>query len=387
MRSRWTRWIRRLVLLGLLAGFVWVARLTLFAPAIVPVTVFTVERGRVEQTVTNSKAGTVESRRRASLSPEMGGRVEVLAARKGDRVRAGQVLMRLSDAEYRAQLVLQERAHEAAVAAEREACEAVELAVREAERARRLLDEGIGSQQLVDQLETARAARVAGCEAARARVRQAEAAVSVARVTLARTVLRAPFSAVVAEVSTEVGEWITPSPPGLPIPPVIELIAADALYVSAPIDEVDLARVRTGLPARVTLDALAGRVLQGRVVRVAPYVDARAQESRTVEIEVELDDRAASRELVPGTSADVEVILEARDDVLRIPTYALLQGDHVMLVRGDRLARVPVKTGLRNWDFVEITDGLAPGDRVVVSLDRPEVREGARVRVEGEATG
>ncbi len=382
MRSRW---VRRLVLLGLLAALVGVARLTLFAPAVVPVTVFIVERGRVEQTVTNSKAGTVESRRRASLSPEIGGRVEMVAVRKGDRVRAGQVLLRLSDAEPRAQLLLHERARDAAVAAEREACEAVELAVREAERARRLLEEGIGSQQLVDQLESARVARIAACEAARARARQAEAAVGVARTTLDRTVLRAPFAAVVAEVSTEVGEWITPSPPGLPIPPVIELIATDQVYISAPIDEVDLARIRPGLPARVTLDALPGRSFPGRVVRVAPYVDARAQENRTIEVEVELTEPAATRELVPGTSADVEIVLEVHEDVLRVPTYALLPGDHVMVVRGDRLARVPVQTGLRNWDFVEITRGLAAGDRVVVSLDRPEVREGARVRVEGEA--
>jgi HlyD family secretion protein len=57
----------------------------------------------------------------------------------------------------------------------------------------------------------------------------------------------------------------------------------------------------------------------------------------------------------------------------------------VMVVREARLARVPVETGLRNWDFVEVTRGLAPGDRIVVSLDRPEVRDGARVRIEGEA--
>jgi HlyD family secretion protein len=379
------RGLRRLIVLGLLGALVWAARLTLFAPTVVPVTVFVVERGRVEQTVTNSKAGTVRSRRRASLSPEMGGRVAALAVRKGDRVRAGQVLMRLADAEYRAQLELQARALDAAVAAEREACEAVELAVREAARAKRLVEEGVGAQQLLDQLETARAARVAACEAARARVRQAEAAVGLARATLDRTVLRAPFAGVVADVSTEVGEWITPSPPGLPIPPVIELIATDEIYISAPIDEVDLGRVHPGLPARVTLDAYPGRVFPGRVVRVAPYVDARAQESRTVEIEVELDDAAASRTLVPGTSADVEVILEVHDDVVRIPSYALLQGDHVMVVREARLARVPVETGLRNWDFVEVTRGLAPGDRIVVSLDRPEVRDGARVRIEGEA--
>jgi HlyD family secretion protein len=380
MRSRW---IRRLLLLGLLAGLVWGARVTLFRPVVVPVTVYTVERGRVEQTVTNSKAGTVRSRRRASLSPEMGGRVEMLAVRKGDRVKAGQVLMRLADAEPRAQVALQERALDAAAAAEREACQAAELAAREAERMRRLVEDGVGSPQALDQLETARAGRAAACDAARARVRQADAALALARVTLSRTVMRAPFDAVVADVSTEVGEWITPSPPGLPIPPVIDLIATDEIYVSAPLDEVDAGRVQTGLPVRVTLDALPGRVFRGRVARVASYVDDRAEQNRTIEIEVDLDDRADARSLVPGMSADVEIVLDAREPVLRVPTYALLQGDHVLVVRDDAIERVMVRTGLRNWDFVEIVEGLSAGDRVVVSLDRPEVREGARVRVEG----
>lgn len=382
MRSRW---IRRVLLVGLLAGLVWGARATLFRPAVVPVTVYTVERGHVEQTVTNSKAGTVRSRRRASLSPELGGRVEVLAVRKGDRVKAGQVLMRLADAEHRAQVTLQERALDAAAAAEREACQAADLAAREAERMRRLVEDGIGSPQALDQLETARAGRVAACDAARARVRQADAALALARVTLARTVVRAPFDAVVADVSTEVGEWITPSPPGLPIPPVIDLIATGEIYVSAPLDEVDAGRIRTGLPVRVTLDALPGRVFRGRIARVASYVDDRAEQNRTIEIEVDLDDPAAARSLVPGMSADVEIILDVREPVLRIPTYALLQGDHVLVVRGDAIERAPVRIGLRNWDFVEIADGLSAGDRVVVSLDRPEVREGARVRVEAEA--
>jgi HlyD family secretion protein len=383
MRSRW---IRRLVVLGLVAAAVWIARVTLFEPSLVPVTVHQVERGPVEQTVTNSRAGTVRSRRRASLSPEMGGRVEVLAARKGDRVSAGQVLMRLADAEYVAQVTLQERAVDAARASEREACQAADLAAREADRMRRLVEEGIGSAQLLDQLETAHTGRVAACDAARSRVRQADASLALARVTLARMVIRAPFDAVVAEVSAEVGEWITPSPPGLPIPPVIDLIATEAIYVSAPIDEVDLARVRTGLPVRVTLDALPGSVLRGRIARVGAYVDARAEQNRTIEIEVELDDQAEARRLVPGTSADVEVILDVREDVLRIPTFALLQGDHVMRVHDDVLERVPVRTGLRNWDFVEVAGGLSPGDLIVVSLDRVDVREGARVRVEGRAT-
>ena len=98
------RWVRRLLVVALLVAGVVLARYTLFKPQIVPVTVFRVGRGTVEETVTNSKAGSIKSRRHASLSPEMGGRVEMLAVREGQRVKQGDVLMRLVADEYRAQV-------------------------------------------------------------------------------------------------------------------------------------------------------------------------------------------------------------------------------------------------------------------------------------------
>ena len=89
--------------------------------------------------------------------------------------------------------------------------------------------------------------------------------------------------------------------------------------------------------------------------------------------------------LLPGTSADVEVVLDTRDDVLRIPTGALLSGGKVLVVAdGRRLALRDVEVGLRNWDASEIRSGLAEGEAVVLSLDRPEVKEGARVKIEAD---
>jgi HlyD family secretion protein len=113
----------------------------------------------------------------------------------------------------------------------------------------------------------------------------------------------APFAGVVAEVSIEAGEWTTPSPPGLPIPPVIDLIDISSLYVSAPMDEVDSARIRTGQTVRVTVDSHPGRSFPGHVRRVAPYVLDLEAQNRTVEIEVVLEILALPR--CSGTSADV----------------------------------------------------------------------------------
>ena len=190
MRSRWRR--RTLILL-VLAVLVTAARLTVFRPAPVPVTVFRVATGRVEETVTNSKAGTVKTRREASLSPEMGGRIEELPVRKGDRVQKGQLLLRLAPADMAAEHALQARALDAVRASEREACEHSAQSAREATRMARLAEDKIVSAELREKTDAERQMALASCEAARARIRQAEAALARAGVTLGKTELRAPF--------------------------------------------------------------------------------------------------------------------------------------------------------------------------------------------------
>lgn len=380
------RWAKRAAwLVAILAVGVGL-KLTVLLPKAVPVTAYRVAAGRVEETVTNSRAGTVKSRRRAELSPEVGGRVAELSAQKGARVSRGALLMRVADADYRAQVRVQESAVAAARSGRTEACRQAELAERELARNRNLAAERIVSAEMLDQLQSRRDVAAASCESARSRIGQAEAALALARANLGKTLLKAPFDGIVADVTTEVGEWITPSPPGLPIPPVIVLYDDGATFVSAPMDEVDVAKVRVGQPARITLDAYSGRSFPARVTRVAPYVLDLQEQNRTFEIEAELEDAAFARKLLPGTSADVEVILASREGVLRVPSYAILEGGRVLLIDDLRLVSRSVETGLKNWQFAEVAKGLSAGDAIAVSLDRPDVREGARVSIEAETT-
>lgn len=378
---RMRRWRLRLAIGLLLGAAVVLARRTVFAPDPVPVDVAEVMRGRVEQTVTNSRAGTVRTRRRAKLSPEVGGRVVGIPHREGERVKTGDVVLELDDELQRARTVVAQRELEAAAARRGEACLNAERAQRELVRNRGLVKEGHISANLLDQVESAAQAAAAGCEAARAGEESARAGAELAQSELEKTVLRAPFDGIVAEVTIEVGEWSTPSPPAMPVPPVVDLLDPDSIYVSAPMDETDSARVRPDLPARVTVDSHGGQSFPGRVVRVAPYVVDYEAQNRTVEVEVELDDRVLAATLLPGTSADVEVILDARKDVLRVPTSALLASGGVLVMDGNRLVERKVRTGLRNWDTTEVQDGLSEGERVVTSLDRAEVKDGARVTV------
>ncbi len=380
-----TWWLKFLLAVAVVAAGGAVLRFTVLLPKRVPVTVHRVGVGRVEDTVVNSRAGTVQSRLRSEISPGIPGLVVEIPARKGAHVQRGEVLLRLNDREYRAQAELAERGVEAARAVADQAQLEAENAERQWKRTEELARNQVVSDTAIDLDRTRSLTTRAMAVAAQARVQEAAASLEVARATLEKTVITVPFDGVVLDVTTEVGEWISPSPPGVPLPPVLDLIDPKALYVSAPIDEADVARLQTRLPVRITLDAFRGQSFQGKLTYLSSFVETRQEQNRTLRVEAEFDEAQLPPNLLPGLSADVEIILDARDNVLRIPTYALLEDNRVLLVEGDRLVERKVAVGLHNWSYTEITSGLLAGEAVVVSLDRPEVKTGARVAVSGEA--
>ncbi len=356
-------------------------RFTVFRPVPMEVQAVAASRGVVEESVTNSRAGTVKARRRAQISPEIGGRAVEIPHREGDQVSQGDVLLRLDPAVLDARTLLSRRELEAARAQHEQACTNARRAQRERDRLSRLAQDGIISTDVLDQAETTVETTRSACEAAAAVVAQAQASIVLQERQSGLTVIRAPFAGIVANLSIEIGEYITPSPPGMPIPPVIDLIDPASVYVGAPMDEVDSARIQPGQPVRLSVDSYPGRTFPGRVLRVAPYVLDREEQNRTVEIEAGFDEIPAGVRLLPGTSADVEVILETRPQVLRIPTPSLLEGNRVLVVANGVLVEKKLTVGLKNWDWTEVRTGLAAGDPVVTSLDRPEVQAGAAVRV------
>ena len=105
-------------------------------------------------------------------------------------------------------------------------------------------------------------------------------------------------------------------------------------------------------------------------------------QNRTVEIEAEFDDSGLATSLLAGTSADIEVVLEIHENVLRIPTSALREGRSVLLPEAGVLVEREIEIGIKNWDFAEVVGGLSEGEQVVVSLDRVEVQPGADVEIE-----
>jgi len=353
----------------------------------VPVTLFTVERGVVEASVSNTRAGRVNACRRAKMSPAAGGQIARLAVKKGQRVKKGEILLELWDEDLHAQEALAQEQLKVSLTRTQEVCTLADAAQRDAARSQELRNQGFISAQQLDRALTEAQAKAAACASAKGDVDQARSRIQLARAALERMVLRAPFNGIVADISGELGEYATPSPPGILTLPAIDLIDDSCLYVSAPIDEVDAAKLKVGQRSRITLDAIKGRSFPGRVRRIAPYVLDLEKQARTVEVEVEFDKVDGQDGLLVGYSADVEIIHDTRQNVLRIPTQALLEGNRVLLygTKG-MLEERKLEIGLSNWEFVEVKSGLAEGDRIVTSLDRPGVKAGVRVEPEAAPT-
>ena len=352
-----------------------VLQLTVFRPRPIEVEGVRATRGLVEDAVTNSQAGTVKARLRARVGAERAGRVASIERREGARVKRGELMIQLDPSTAQNQLDVAQRDVEAAAAVVEAARAAATLARQQHDRNTRLFADQLISAGEMDQSRTRLESAAADLQGAEARQQRARSALRLAQNELDHLRVLAPFDGVVGERMVEVGESVVPGQP------VLEVVSLDRLYVSAPLDEMDIGRVREGLPARVTLDPYRGRIWQGMVTLVSPVVDDTREQNRTLEVEVEMTPDPTAPTPKPGTSADVEIILDRHDGVLRVPTNAVIEGRRVLVAEKGQAVQREVTTGLRNWDWTEVRSGVSEGAWVITSLEKQGVKNGARVAV------
>ena len=378
---RLIKWLVVLLVLALIfaAGY-W----QMTKPRPILVTVAVAEPGIVENTIANTRAGTIEACRRAGLSPSTGGLISVLNVRKGDSVRKGDLLLSLWNKDLMAEIELSQAEAKSAKANARATCLTAEVAQREANRLLKLRKSGAVSEETVDRAVTDASARRASCDAAKASTAVSASRANVIRARLDRTRLIAPFDGVIADIHGELSEYVTPSSPSVGGTPVIDLLDTSCFHVTAPIDEVDAPRVSLGQTARVTLDAFGDREFAGTVSQIAPFVLDLASQARTVEIEVELDDPTDREELLAGYSADVEIILTSRNVPVRVPSEVVLENSRLFVLDGNTIEERDVLVGISNWVWAEIIEGVKAGEAVVTSVDADGLENGALAEIQSE---
>jgi HlyD family secretion protein len=303
------------------------------------------KRVRVESTVNSTSSGTVEADQQAVLGFSTSGRVSRVHVRPGDTVRKGQLLAELESTD------LQTISRDAAT---------------ELGRARELFSSGLVSKAALD---------------------EASKASEVARASLDRAVIRAPFGGLITEVNLEVGELPNSATATAGKAPV-RIVDLNPRLIRGSVDETDLAHIKVGAPARIKIPAVRQQPFQGEVTRVVPFVSTIKEQDRTSLVEfkiVESDSKEKPLILPVGASADIEIVIDAKDTVLAVPTRAILgsTGKRFLFIREGKLAkRVDLKTGLFNYDRTEILEGIQEGAQVLLPPDDAELKDGLKIETE-----
>ena len=334
--------------------------------------------------------GYVVARTQASVSAKLPGRLAYLGVSEGSRVREGQIIARLENAEYQAAV----GQAQASLASEQATliqgrADSEELA-HEAQRAHdvRLRNPQLISEQDVELADSKAAQAAAGVEAQLARVRAAAAALEVAQATLDNTLIRAPFTGTVLRKDAEVGEVVAPSVGGgLTRGAVVTMADMATLEVEVDVNEAYIAQVRSGEPARITVDAFPDTSFRGVVRLIVPTAD---RQKATVQVKVAFVDH--DPRVLPEMGARVEFLEgtrgarngpAARPRVV-VPADAVradAAGQAVVWVVADgRLTRRAVDAGPVSGGMREVRSGLTGGETLLVSgVENPTT--GMRVTV------
>ncbi len=300
--------------------------------------------------ITVDAVGTLLSDESVMLRPEVSGRVVGFGFAEGEPVRARQELVRLDDTVERAEL--------------REAEAQLELAEANYKRAASLVQNRAGTQRALDEAQAARNTALASIELARA--------------TLEKKTLVAPFDAIAGLRRVSPGDYVSAGDD------LVNLEKIQPLKVDFRVPEVFLASLRVGRGITVKIDAFPGRSFQGRIIAINPLVDA---SGRAVVIRAQVANGDGA--LRPGLFARVTLSLSEEAQALFVPEAALVpEAGRQFVYRFEagagggpgKAVRVAVETGMRLPGEVQVTSGLAPGERVVTA-GILKIRDGAAVRL------
>ena len=318
--------------------------------------------------------GYVVARTHASVSAKILGRLATLAVHEGSKLRRGEIIATIDDADYRAQLA-------AARAAEAQIQVQLTQARRDLVRAQELRNGGLNAQSDLETAQTRSQSLEAQLQSARAQTQLATA-------NFENTRVRAPFGGTVLRKDAEVGEIVAPSAAGggLTRTAIVTMADLGTLEVEVDVNEAYIAQIRGGQSARITLDAYPDTSFRGAVRQVVPTAD---REKATVEVKVSILDH--DPRILPEMGAKVLFEAEAPGNLpvaprrVTIPAAALVSGTggaHVFVIENGRAVSRGVEPGPARGNEVEIRSGLEGGESVV--LDPPaKLRNGARVRAIG----
>jgi membrane fusion protein (multidrug efflux system) len=302
-----------------------------------------VEIADIELTI--PAVGSLRSHESVTVSPEIGGRVAEILVTEGEAITAGTRIATLDQSVYLAELARAEAS--------------LSMSSANLKRAIDLLEKKVGTARAKDEAEAAWKAD--------------EAAIALARARLDKTVITAPFDGILGLRSVSVGQYIEPGDA------IIKIEDIDPLKVDFRVPEIYFAKVRVGQPIKLTIDALQGAAVAGKVFAIDPLIDVAG---RSIVIRAELPN--GDFRLRPGLFARVTLVYDTIEDAILVPEESVIPigGDtYVFRVVDGKAARARVELGERFKGRVQVAAGLSAGD-LVVTAGQLKIQDGMAVSVQ-----
>jgi RND family efflux transporter MFP subunit len=330
-----------------------------------PVKVFKAIRMRISEKLFYT--GTIEAWQKINITPDVGGKIARILVNEGDRVGKGQVLAEL-DVEA---ITLQFKQAEAALAV---AQANFNNAKTNLERMERLSKEKAVSDQQYEQVKL-------GYDSAKAQLEQAQAALNLAQHSLDVSILKAPFSGVIASKNAEVGDVINPMMGGFSpgsAGGVLTLVDFSRVKIQVDLSGADIPRIQKGQAARLRVLTTPGREFNGTITVVNLAADP---QTKKFGIEVSVDN--PDQVLRPGTFGEIILEVQSHENALVVPQKAVLENTYVFIVQDGKAAKKEIVLGLQNTTLVEVSSGIAEGD-LVIAEGNFGLEDGAPIEVTGE---
>jgi RND family efflux transporter MFP subunit len=306
--------------------------------------------------------GALYAKEKATIAPEVAGRVAEIVADLGDKVEKGQVLLRIAPREYQIRVDSEQAALNQTKAQ-------LTNAQSQFDRAKGLRQEKMIAPQQFDQL-------AAALKIAQANVEAAAQALAMAQKKLGDTEVKAPFNGYIQKRLTSLGEFVNPQSMGGS--KLYEIVAIDPIKLLAPIPERHVPLLKTGLKVEVVVAAKPDQVYEGEITRMAPALD---EASRTLLVEAEV--RNPDGVLKPGYFAHIKLSF-GEDRGLFVPQSAVMRYagvERVFVIENGIAHSREVKTGARQNDQIEIISGIKAGEKVATS-ETDRLAEGSAVNAQ-----
>lgn len=325
-----------------------------------PVKLFKARRQRISEKL--NFTGLIDPLKKINITPDISGKIERIYVEEGDRVSQGQLLAELDTRTIKLQLNQAEAAVAVAEANYKDA-------QRNIDRMERLRQENAVSEQQYEKIKLAH-------EAAEAQLKQAQAALNLAKHSLNVALMRAPFNGVIASRNAEEGDVINPMMGGYSSASgVLTLMDFSKVKVEIGVSTNNISRIKKGQKTILKVSAYPEKEFVGQVILVNLTADPQSKKFK-VEIQAENPDLL----LRPNTFGEVILEVSTNEDALVIPQKAIIENQYVFIAEGETAVKREIVIGLQNTEMVEIIQGLTEGEMVIIEGNYG-LQDGAKLEV------